>query len=219
MNNWTFFFQQAYREYLNDDVIKNVILDVFFLIVILARWFIPKGQITLVDLSKLLLINITLISDILDMMKIIRDLRFTKCIDVFGVWLYILGLVSLCLSILELSLGLTATRNPRFHSIKRNGRFLKSYEKIVPEIVINDERIKAQKWLRIWFSRLPERFGRFKNFITELTIKFFEKEIWSKIFGLVSIIRRSSQLFICILLKCYWKSITGDASWCPKKLS
>lgn len=153
--------------------------------VILARWFIPKGKITLEDLSKLLLINITIIADILDMMKVVRDLRYTECKKVIGKWLYILGLVSLCMSILQLCLGLTATRNRRFHSIKKNGRFIKSYTKTrPPRIVINDETtVESQAELnRTKFSsRLHERLKRIRNFMAEMTIKFFEKEIWSKL--------------------------------------
>ena len=152
---------------------KNIILDLFFLIVIIARWCAPKGKITLEELSKLLLLYVSIIADIIDMMKMIRDLKEKRCDVKYKKELFIIGCFFLSFSILELCLGLSATR---ISPSKTKNKFCKSFRK-VPTIIIND-RVDNKAMINIKMARLAEDSAKL---ISKFFVQFFEKEIWSKI--------------------------------------
>ena len=85
-------------------------LEVFFILVLLNRWLSPKGKITLEELSKLLLIYMSVIADILDMMKMIRTISYSTCEPELKELFFKLSLIVLSISTLQLCLTLTATR-------------------------------------------------------------------------------------------------------------
>lgn len=134
-----------------DEFEKNIVLDMFFVIVMLARWFVPKGKITLEDLSKLLLMYITNIADILDMIKMLRDLTEVRCEIGARHVLFRVTMFFTSLSILTLCMSFTATRN-KVNKLN----LLKNVKKFQP---VNRTRESLKK------CRLMIR-------------KLFEKEIW-----------------------------------------
>jgi hypothetical protein len=95
----------------DDITIQTQNLEFFFIIVILARWLLPKGKITLEELSKLLLIYMSVIADILDIMKMIRTIGFSKCEQSLKNSFFTFSLTILSISILQLCLSLTAKRS------------------------------------------------------------------------------------------------------------
>ena len=76
----------SYHHYHQTDFNKKTILDIFFPVSILARLCLPKGKISSADFSKLLLINMTLVADILDMIKILQIIITCKFIGLLSLF-------------------------------------------------------------------------------------------------------------------------------------
>jgi hypothetical protein len=83
----------------------------FMFVIILGRWILPKGDISHSALSQLLLVYLSLASDILDLLtlfneqEIFMSSRMVRCV---------LTVFSLCM--LQFALNLTATRGRSFHA-------------------------------------------------------------------------------------------------------
>jgi hypothetical protein len=71
---------------------------------------LPKGKITLEELSKLLLVYMSVIADILDIMKMIRIIRNSECEQALKESFFTFALAILSISILQLCLSLTTKR-------------------------------------------------------------------------------------------------------------
>jgi hypothetical protein len=152
------------KEFLKTRNAKNGNLEVFFLIVIFARWSLPKGKITLEELSKLLLIYMSVIADILDMMKMARNIKTSTCSYGLKKRLFDLSLVSLSVCILQLCLGLTVKRRSR-----RSIKITNSSSKLIKSISID-----SRPCLASCLSNTQKIFIRIFNRLSEL----FEKEVW-----------------------------------------
>ena len=162
---------------------QNANLDIFFLIVILCRWVLPKGKITLEDLSKLLLIYMSVIADILDMMKMVKHLRKANC-NLKESFFYV-SLSVLSVSILQLCLGLTAKRHSK--TTKYDVNLINLQNKCKNEEQVkqdNDDKLKkleketnCSKRRRILFSILYSVQKFYLNGMNKI-VKTFEKEIW-----------------------------------------
>jgi hypothetical protein len=163
---------QTSQETQPEDFTNQAILDVFFLVVIFCRWCMPKGKITLDDLSKLLLLYITIMADILDMMTMLRDLYQAKCRIKCKDQMFTISLVFVSISILHLCVGFTATRN-KIYTMP----FVRSPKSRVPMIVINNN-YDSSTILRIRFSQLLEIFYNLKSMLSKMGTEFLEKEIW-----------------------------------------
>lgn len=83
----------------------------FLLIIILGRWILPKGDISHSALSQLLLVYLSLASDIMDLLTLFSE----KEIQTSSSMVYIvLSVFSFCM--LQFALNLTATRGRSFHA-------------------------------------------------------------------------------------------------------
>lgn len=150
--------------------VQNAIIEAFFVIVIIIRWLIPKGKISLEELSRLLLIYVSSIADILDMMKMIKSLNYSDCNKELKFRIFTMSLVCLWFSIVQLSLGLTAKRNSN----------------IINEKLVDDSKkseiLDDKNELRIGFcSKLNFFFMKIRNFYSFIMHKIrqiFEKEVW-----------------------------------------
>ncbi|XP_055864232.1 transmembrane protein 26-like [Biomphalaria glabrata] len=85
--------------------------QLLLLILILGRWFLPKGKLTHDQLSQLLLVYIGTAADIVEFFEAFKEeaVRFNKllCIVILGIW---------SLSLIQFSLVLTASRVRRDHT-------------------------------------------------------------------------------------------------------
>jgi hypothetical protein len=82
----------------------------FMFIIILGRWILPKGNISHNALSQLLLVYLSLASDILDLLTLFNE----KEIYLSSIMVHIvLTVFSVCM--LQFALNLTATRGRSFH--------------------------------------------------------------------------------------------------------
>lgn len=83
----------------------------FMFIIILGRWILPKGDISHSALSQLLLVYISLASDILDLLTLLHEQKIERSSQMVYV---VLATFSVCM--LQFSLNLTATRGRSFHA-------------------------------------------------------------------------------------------------------
>ncbi|CAF0733683.1 unnamed protein product [Brachionus calyciflorus] len=162
--------------------IRSAIMEIFFLIVIFTRWLLPKGKITLEELSKLLLIYISSIADILDMMKLVKYLNYSNCAETLKVKVFFMSNVSLFFAIVQLSLGLTAKRRSKTQDIdvKKVECNLCMDNKIgssVSKISSTNKDNFNKKHKGFIFNQLS-RFKRWNlKFLNKLQ-QSFEKEVW-----------------------------------------
>lgn len=105
-----------------EEMIVNNILDTFFIIVIFSRLVLPRDEkMSIGDFSKLLLLNMTSIADILEMTKLLRVL-YTHCDDeyinykneLFNVILFLISLSDILLAVTLTS------KLELFHSKRKN---------------------------------------------------------------------------------------------------
>ena len=153
-----------FKDFLKSQNAKNGNLEVFFLVVIFARWSLPKGKITLEELSKLLLIYMSVIADILDMMKMVRNIKTSTCSFELKKSLFDFSLVSLSICILQLCLGLTVKR--------RSKRLIKLSNN--SNILIKSISCDCNSCLTSCLSNIQIICIRIFNKLSEL----FEKEVW-----------------------------------------
>lgn len=162
--------------------VQNAILEIFFLIVIFTRWVLPKGKITLEELSKLLLIYISVIADILDMMKMVRNLRRSNCDHELKKQVFEMSLVALSVSILQLCLGLTAKRRSRTTSKDLDLSKLKCHSNKLKKIQENTEEIQEAKnktsKIKYFLINLGLSFEEFYLRSVNKLKQTFEKEVW-----------------------------------------
>jgi hypothetical protein len=83
----------------------------FMFIIILGRWILPKGDISHSALSQLLLVYLSLASDILDLLTLFNEKEIQMSSSMVCV---VLTVFSLCM--LQFALNLTATRGRSFHA-------------------------------------------------------------------------------------------------------
>lgn len=168
--------------FVNDNIfskksIQNAIIEAFFVIVIITRWLIPKGKISLEELSRLLLIYVTSIADILDMMKMIKSLNYSDCGKELKDRMLRMSLVCLWFSIVQLSLGLTAKRNSNVISENLADDSKK------PQIVQETTEQRTGFFSKSNF--LLKKILRFYSFIMYKIRQIFEKEVWGIVVMLI----------------------------------
>lgn len=83
----------------------------FMFIIILGRWILPKGDISHSALSQLLLVYLSLASDILDLLTLFNEKEIQLSSPMVKL---VLTVFSLCM--LQFALNLTATRGRSFHA-------------------------------------------------------------------------------------------------------
>lgn len=83
----------------------------FMFIIILGRWILPKGNISHSALSQLLLVYLSLASDILDLLTLFNEQEIYQSPPMVTL---VLIVFSLCM--LQFALNLTATRGRSFHA-------------------------------------------------------------------------------------------------------
>ena len=83
----------------------------FMFIIILGRWILPKGNISHSALSQLLLVYLSLASDILDLLTLFNEKEIYQSPPMVNL---VLIVFSLCM--LQFALNLTATRGRSFHA-------------------------------------------------------------------------------------------------------
>ena len=83
----------------------------FMFIIILGRWILPKGNISHSALSQLLLVYLSLASDILDLLTLFTEQEIYRSSP-----MVYLVLIVFSLSMLQFALNLTATRGRSFHA-------------------------------------------------------------------------------------------------------
>jgi hypothetical protein len=83
----------------------------FMFIIILGRWLLPKGNISHSALSQLLLVYLSLASDILDLLTLFGEQEIYLSLPMVHV---VLVVFSLCM--FQFALNLTATRGRSFHA-------------------------------------------------------------------------------------------------------
>jgi hypothetical protein len=83
----------------------------FMFIIILGRWIVPKGDISHSALSQLLLVYLSLASDILDLLTLFHEQEIQISSPMVHL---VLTVFSLCM--LQFALNLTATRGRSFHA-------------------------------------------------------------------------------------------------------
>jgi hypothetical protein len=83
----------------------------FMFIIILGRWILPKGDISHSALSQLLLVYLSLASDILDLLTLFNEQKIQISSPMVR-----LVLTAFTLSMLQFALNLTATRGRSFHA-------------------------------------------------------------------------------------------------------
>jgi hypothetical protein len=83
----------------------------FMFIIILGRWILPKGDISHSALSQLLLVYLSLASDILDLLTLFNEQEIQISSPMVHL---VLTVFSLCM--LQFALNLTATRGRSFHA-------------------------------------------------------------------------------------------------------
>jgi hypothetical protein len=83
----------------------------FMFIIILGRWILPKGDISHSALSQLLLVYLSLASDILDLLTLFNEKEIQMSSSMVCI---VLTVFSLCM--LQFALNLTATRGRSFHA-------------------------------------------------------------------------------------------------------
>ncbi len=83
----------------------------FMFIIILGRWLLPKGNISHSALSQLLLVYLSLASDILDLLTLLNEQEIQMSSPMVHLVFTVFSL-----SMLQFSLNLTATRGRSFHA-------------------------------------------------------------------------------------------------------
>lgn len=120
----------------------------FLMIIIVARWLLPKGKITRSALSQLLLVYLSLASDMIDLLSIFQE---DKVIGNMGMVYSILAVFSW--STFQFCLNLVATRGRNFHA--------EPDESVVPNTVEKDgDTVLPVKsfFQRLYSSELPSIF-------------------------------------------------------------
>lgn len=83
----------------------------FMFIIILGRWLLPKGNISHSALSQLLLVYLSLASDILDLLTLFNEK------EIYHSWLMVhVVLLAFSVCMFQFALNLTATRGRSFHA-------------------------------------------------------------------------------------------------------
>jgi hypothetical protein len=83
----------------------------FMFIIILGRWILPKGNISHSALSQLLLVYLSLASDILDLLTLFNEQEIYMSLPMVH-----LVLIAFSLCMFQFALNLTATRGRSFHA-------------------------------------------------------------------------------------------------------
>ena len=94
------------------DVEEPMIVELSFMfIIILGRWILPKGNISHSALSQLLLVYLSLASDILDLLTLFNEREIYNSLPMVHI---VLTVFSLCM--FQFALNLTATRGRSFYA-------------------------------------------------------------------------------------------------------
>ena len=163
----------------------------------------PKGKITLDDLSKLLLTYMSVIADILDTMKMVEFLarRVRSGCDVkMRENLFYASLIFLSLSLFQLSIGLTAKRQTKTKP--------KKIDMLVKFCISKHKKEKNSRSIEC--KKFREFCRNIHLIIWNHIVRSFEKEIWGIILSLLIkdipfAILRTFSFVLSLCSKCdYW---------------